>query len=110
MTAFDQDMEDYLAQRKRETEVEPGEPVRLHPEVEPYEEQPERKGFFSRLWKKKTETATEPEEPNREDIKAVSKIALHLAKQLPKDKLESFKASTEYEQLKEILRKNGLIR
>lgn len=111
MTAFDQDMEDYLSQRKRETEVESSEPVRLHPEVEPYEEQQEKKGFFSRLWKKKeAPAAEEPVEPNREDIKAISKIALHLAKQLPKDKLENFKASSEYSQLKEILRKNGLIR
>ena len=111
--------------------------VRLHPEVQPYadeaepvpptvqpEPQPEpapqeseqplpepKEGFFSRMFKKKEEEQA-PVISNEmyEDLRQVSKIALHIAKQLPSDKLEELKKSAEYSQFKDILKKHGLIR
>jgi len=130
---FDKDMKEYLASRKKNSlfgnvlkEKQPE--VRLHPEVETYEQEasapqeaeqesftmeqtPAKKGFFSRLFSKK-----ENEEPIiasvelMDDLKRVSKTALGLAKQLSPEQLESFKRSAEYDELKNILKKRNLIK
>jgi len=44
------------------------------------------------------------------DLKAVSKIALYVIKQLPPEQLNEFKNSSDFAELKEILKKNQLIK
>ncbi len=44
------------------------------------------------------------------DMKEIAKIALHVTKQLPPEKLSEFKASPEFERLRELLRKHQLIK
>ena len=127
---FDRDMKEYIASRKKSTlfgnvlkEKQPE--VRLHPEVETYEQGnampaeesvtieqiPSKQGFFSRLFSRK-----EAEEPViasvelMDDLKRVSKTALALAKQLSPENLESFKRSAEYDELKNILKRRNLIK
>ena len=141
---FDKDMKEYLSSRKKSglfsgmlKEKQPE--IRLHPEVEPYEEQPmmqneseateapaesesyepesyeteptKKKGFFSRLFGGKTEsTPVLASSEMMDDFKRVSKIALALAKQLNPENLETFKRSADYEELKTILKKHNLIK
>lgn len=128
---FDRDMKEYIASRKKSTlfgnvlkEKQPE--VRLHPEVETYQQEspsmpvdeavtmeqtPAKQGFFSRLFSRK-----EAEEPIiasvelMDDLKRVSKTALSLAKQLSPENLESFKRSPEYDELKNILKRRNLIK
>ncbi len=128
---FDRDMKEYIASRKKSTlfgnvlkEKQPE--VRLHPEVETYqqesntmpaeeavsmEETPAKQGFFSRLFSRR-----EVEEPViasvelMDDLKRISKTALALAKQLSPENLETFKRSAEYDELKNILKRRNLIK
>ncbi len=44
------------------------------------------------------------------DMKEIAKIALHITKKLPPEQLSEFKASPEFERLKELLRKHQLIK
>jgi len=74
-------------------------------------------GWLSRLFKravtvpKKEEFVEVSEERDKiHDLKAVAKVALAAIKQLPPDKLSTFKESSEFKEFKEILDRHKLIK
>lgn len=70
--------------------------------------------FFSKIWKpvvkEVKKEAKEIESESIREMKEISRIALGVIRQLPDEELKKFKLSSDFERLKEILRKNKLIR
>ena len=136
---LDRDLESYLAARRRKSfdlkgffrglMPKPSEKVEMPTQVEVYEEeaptptpspiveQKQEAGFLARLFAKdvakKEEEITHAKIEAEEaitDMKEIAKVSLMIIKQLPDETLHTFKQSTEFARLKEILKKHGLIK
>jgi len=132
---FDSEMEDYLAERRKEPllsvilkkktmskasladEKETHE--RAHADAPVVEDVPAQDSWLSRLWSgvfgkhdEQSQETTEslPESELMEDFKAVSKITLSVMKQLPEEQLAALKQSQEFAHFKDILKKHNLIK
>ncbi len=105
---------------------EEGSPAELPEEMPGTEEEiVEKKGTFTKILeslglvgKEKSATNVPAEEVQQmlvkdevtQDMKEIAKIALLVIKKLPPEQMSDFKASTEFERLKELLRKHQLIK
>lgn len=90
-------------------------------EPAPEEPVPDKKGAVTRLLEKiGLVSKEEPEEEGvkelieqdetKDDLKEVAKITLAIIKQLPEEQLKAFKNSPDFERMKTIFRKHGLIK
>lgn len=123
-TAFDKDLEEYLAHRNRrqfihdivQTFKSSKPTIKLNPEIKTYEDDLEvretpRKSFFEKLFSKKEKTVELQElRPSKEELKFVAQVALNHIKKLPPEEIELFKVSAEFEKLKQVLKKYNLIK
>ncbi|MEM4247273.1 MAG: hypothetical protein QXR48_01810 [Candidatus Woesearchaeota archaeon] len=104
-------------------EGSPAEPLETMPGEESHEEA--KKGVMTKILEtlglvcsKKREEEIPAEEVQKmlakdeltQDMKEIAKIALLVTKKLPPEQLSEFKASPEFERLKELLRKHQLIK
>jgi len=124
---FNKDMDSYLRKRKKnsdysyveaETKEEVVEPEEVYEEEMPENHEETGDGFFQKLknWFNGDDDPQPEPEPEdihfecREDIKELGKVALAVSKNLSDEDLLSFKESTHYQALREILRKYDLIK
>jgi hypothetical protein len=105
---------------------EEGSPAEIPETMPGEEEEVEKKGALTRILeslglvgKGEKATASVPAEEvqqmlvkdeNMQDMKEIAKIALYVIKQLPPEKMSEFKSGSEFERLKELLRKHQLIK
>jgi hypothetical protein len=106
-------------------ETTPAEVPEPMPGEEAAEEQ-SRKGFFTRFLEGIGLVTVDQQQPEQipteevqqmlakddltQDTKEIARIALQVIKQLPPDQLSTFKASPEFDRLKELLKKHQLIK
>lgn len=122
------DLDDYLKARKRATGIKdfftrlknritpsPKPDIVLPEDMEVYDERA-TKPFLERIFSKHDPPkellirAQLEAEDAKDDLKEVSKIALHIIKQLPDEHLRPFRQSEEFARLKHILKKHELIK
>ena len=124
---FERDMEDYLRARRRpvfdikkilDKFVNRPKKVDMPEEVEVYhekEEPPKKESLLFKLFKKElpeeeVQRAKMQADDAVSDMKEVSKITLNMIRQLPDEELKKFKESSDFETMKNILKKHELIK
>jgi len=120
MGEFEDELEEYLNQRRKGNvmsflatkKLEKQQTPDSEPEYEPIQEmpQPQKQGFFARLFSASPADEVPEEELIRADLKDIAKIALDALKQLPPQELENFKKSEDFFRFKELLQKHQLIK
>lgn len=122
MGEFDKELDDYLSARRR-TNIKgfikdifkPTEKkVEIPEDVEVYQSGEAKEPLIKRMFSKKENdeaiAAKVEAEDAVADMKEIAKIALVAIKELPDDRLASFKKGAEFDRLKELLKKHDLIR
>ena len=128
---FNKDLEEYISEKKKtrilhnimqSIKMESNK-IKLNPALETYDapapkqisspdEEKPKKGFLARLFSPEEEEPNMAEQLNamRSDMKQLAKITLDVIKKMPPQEVASFKQSDDFAVLKEILRKNSLIK